>query len=290
MRFRLATGFLSLLFVTHVAAQQPEHPPEHHPGTPETATEKPMMHQQHMMDQHQQMQAEHRAIQSSVDELLKSFASLENEKDAAVLKTKLSEHQALLTKLQGQLRQSSEKMAAKMKNMGDMKQMGEMCQSMKMGQATAMDRQPMMMGQRPMTGQRPMMQQQRQARQGGMPFSQAKNTHHFFLTKEGGVIHVEANDPQDTTSRDAVRSHLEHISHAFSAGDFSDPLAVHGKPPDGVPALQRLKGEITYRFEETPQGGRVVIQTKNPEALEAIHQFLRFQVKDHNTGDSTEVQ
>jgi hypothetical protein len=34
----------------------------------------------------------------------------------------------------------------------------------------------------------------------------------------------------------------------------------------------------------------VLITTKNAEALKALHEFLRFQISDHGTGDLTEVQ
>jgi hypothetical protein len=123
-----------------------------------------------------------------------------------------------------------------------------------------------------------------------MGFSQTQTTHHFFLTKDGGVIQVEANDPNDTRNRDLIRTHLAHIGQAFAAGDFSDPLAVHDKYPDGVPVLQSLKGDIHYAFEQTAQGGRVTLKTANPQALDAIHEFLRFQVIDHQTGDSRNVR
>ena len=53
--------------------------------------------------------------------------------------------------------------------------------------------------------------------------------------------------------------------------------------------MQKYKNEIEYRFEKTEQGGRVRISTKNSEALKAIHDFLRFQIKEHKTGDSLEI-
>jgi hypothetical protein len=130
------------------------------------------------------------------------------------------------------------------------------------------------------------MQQGEQA----MGFSQTETTHHFFLTKDGGVIQVEANDPKDTKNRDLIRTHLSHIAEAFAAGDFSDPMAVHDRYPDGVPVMEQLKGDIRYNFEQSPTGGRVVIHTTNSQALEAIHQFLRFQITDHQTGDSLNVK
>jgi hypothetical protein len=101
---------------------------------------------------------------------------------------------------------------------------------------------------------------------------------------------VEVNDPNDTQNRDLIRTHLSHVAQAFAAGDFSDPLVVHDKVPDGVPVMQRLKGDIHYTFEQTPQGGRVLIHTANAQAVEAIHQFLRFQIKEHQTGDSVKVE
>jgi hypothetical protein len=36
-----------------------------------------------------------------------------------------------------------------------------------------------------------------------------------------------------------------------------------------------------------PGGGRVRIKTPNKDALNAIHDFLTFQIQDHHTGDKT---
>jgi hypothetical protein len=49
--------------------------------------------------------------------------------------------------------------------------------------------------------------------------------------------------------------------------------------------MKKLKTLIDYSWEETERGGRVVISTHSREGLEAIHRFLRFQIKDHQTGD-----
>lgn len=123
-----------------------------------------------------------------------------------------------------------------------------------------------------------------------MGFSQTETTHHFLLKKDGGVIQVEANNSQDARNRDLIRTHLAHIAQAFAAGDFSHPLAVHDQIPPSVPEMQRLKAEIRYTFEETPQGGRVLISTGNQQALVAIHEFLSFQIREHRTGDALEVK
>lgn len=119
-----------------------------------------------------------------------------------------------------------------------------------------------------------------------MGFSHEKTTHHFRLYPDGGAIEVSANDPKDTESRDQIRMHLSHIAGMFAAGNFKAPILIHDEVPPGVPELQRLKAEISYRFEEIPNGGRVRIATKNQEALSAVHEFLKFQISDHRTADT----
>jgi len=123
-----------------------------------------------------------------------------------------------------------------------------------------------------------------------MGFSHTKTSHHFRLKPDGGFIEVTANDPQDSMSRDQIRQHLKHIAQKFAAGDFSAPMFIHAQTPPGVPAMKQLKAEIEYKFEELERGGRVRISTRNSEAIKAIHEFLRFQIKDHQTGDSGEIQ
>jgi len=118
-----------------------------------------------------------------------------------------------------------------------------------------------------------------------MGFSHEKTTHHFRLAKDGGAIEVTANDPKDTESRDQIRQHLTHIAMMFSAGNFSAPMLIHDQTPPGVPVLKRLKNQIKYEFENVESGGRVKISTMNREAIDAVHEFLRFQITDHQAGD-----
>jgi hypothetical protein len=123
----------------------------------------------------------------------------------------------------------------------------------------------------------------------GMGFSQEKTTHHFYLTKTGGVIQVEANDPKDTVSRDQIRQHFGHIAMMFAEGNFDIPMFVHDRVPPGVSEMQKLKSAISYKYEETERGGRVLISTDNQQAVAAIQSFLRFQITEHRTGDPLEV-
>jgi hypothetical protein len=122
-----------------------------------------------------------------------------------------------------------------------------------------------------------------------MGFDHQKTTHHFLLTPSGGEIVVSANDPADTESRDAIRAHLSHIARKFSDGDFEAPMLIHDRVPPGVPVMKSKKSMIHWTYEDTKLGGRILITTKDPEALSAIHDFLRFQIEDHQTGDPLEV-
>jgi hypothetical protein len=122
-----------------------------------------------------------------------------------------------------------------------------------------------------------------------MGFLHDKTAHHFFLYSDGGAIEVTVNDSKDSENMQAIRSHLTHIVTMFSNGEFSIPMFVHDQVPPGVPVIKDKHAEIFYRFEELPTGGRVRIKTTNPEALKAIHDFLRFQIGEHHTGDTTDI-
>jgi len=76
--------------------------------------------------------------------------------------------------------------------------------------------------------------------------------------------------------------HLKHIADAFAKGDFSKPLLTHGEMPDGVAELKRLKSSIRYKYEDTTQGGAVRITTSDPDALKAVHAFLKYQAREHH--------
>lgn len=54
--------------------------------------------------------------------------------------------------------------------------------------------------------------------------------------------------------------------------------------------MERLHIEIHYDYARTDTGGKIVIATTNPKALRAIHEFLRFQISEHRTGDAPGCQ
>jgi TusA-related sulfurtransferase len=121
---------------------------------------------------------------------------------------------------------------------------------------------------------------------GAMGFPHGATTHHFRVSPDGGTIEVTVNDPKDTQNIDAIRGHLNHIATMFSNGDFSIPMFVHSQTPPGVTEMKDKRNVISYTFEKLETGGRVRISTNNQDALNAIHDFLNFQIADHHTGDN----
>jgi hypothetical protein len=126
---------------------------------------------------------------------------------------------------------------------------------------------------------------------GVMGFDQTTTTHHFRLFTDGGAIEVSVKNQDDTKNRDAIRAHLPHIAMMFGEGNFTAPMLVHdSKDVPGTRTMADRKATIRYQYVETPSGGRVDIVTTDPESLRAVHDFLRFQITDHHTGDSTTVR
>ena len=122
-----------------------------------------------------------------------------------------------------------------------------------------------------------------------MGFDQDATVHHFRLHADGGAVDISAKDKADTTNRDAIRSHLPHIASMFGDGNFEAPMLIHQTNVPGTAKMAALKNRIRFAYVETPQGGRLDMFTTDPDALTAIHEFMRFQIADHKTGDPTTV-
>jgi len=122
-----------------------------------------------------------------------------------------------------------------------------------------------------------------------MGFPHDKTTHHFRITEHGGAIEVTADDLKDSTNIETIRTHLAHIAQVFSEGDFSTPMFVHDSIPPGVTTMKLLKEKIHFAYQPLEGGGRVSVKSEDAVALAAIHDFLRFQITDHRTGDPLEV-
>lgn len=122
-----------------------------------------------------------------------------------------------------------------------------------------------------------------------MGFDQDKTVHHFRLHADGGSIDIAVKDANDTANRDAIRSHLPHIAQMFGDGNFEAPMLIHDTDVPGTKQMAALKNRLRFVYVETAGGGRVDIYTTDAQAVAAVHEFMRFQIRDHDTGDTTAV-
>ena len=123
-----------------------------------------------------------------------------------------------------------------------------------------------------------------------MGFDQEKTAHHFFLYQDGGAIDIAVIHPPDPQNVTAIRSHLPHIATMFGGGNFAAPILVHDSTNvPGIATLTARKEMVRYTYRETPGGGRVDIVTTDQQALAALHDFLKYQIAEHRTGDSAQV-
>jgi hypothetical protein len=117
-----------------------------------------------------------------------------------------------------------------------------------------------------------------------MGVNQYTSQHVFEPLPDGGRI-VLQREASDSVGVAAIRAHMDTISKSFGNGDFAVPGFVHatGAVP-GTAAMKRLKAKITYTPKDLPGGAQVIISTRNPQAVSAIHEFLAFQRMDHRAG------
>jgi hypothetical protein len=119
-----------------------------------------------------------------------------------------------------------------------------------------------------------------------MGVDQHTSTHVFDALPDGGRIELQ-RDVSDPEGAARIREHLQQIAHAFGAGDFSAPAFVHHQQVPGTSVMAAKRSAIEYTYRELPRGGELRIVTKDPQAVQAIHEFIAFQQQHHRAGGKT---
>jgi len=117
-----------------------------------------------------------------------------------------------------------------------------------------------------------------------MGVNQYTSQHVFEPLPDGGRI-VLQREQVDSVGTETIRAHMRKIASAFAGGDFTIPGFVHSTADvPGTDEMKKLRSEIEYTPRDLPRGGEVVIVSRNPKAIAAIHDFLAFQRMDHRAG------
>ena len=124
-----------------------------------------------------------------------------------------------------------------------------------------------------------------------MPFDQNATMHRFTHTTGGGVETITANDPNDTDQIALVQEHLTHERDLFAAGNFSDPMAIHGVEMPGIHDLQggAAAGRITITYAAMPNGARLTYAATDPTLIDALHAWFDAQLMDHGSHATDEA-
>lgn len=114
-----------------------------------------------------------------------------------------------------------------------------------------------------------------------VPYNADQALETFSKTVHGGVMHVitKSDNPEQVK---LIQDYLRQISLEFSKGDFSSTMRIHG--PD-MPGLQQLKtaktDDIRYEYKALSNGAQIHFSTEYPQFVQALHEWLDGQAKDH---------
>jgi hypothetical protein len=116
-----------------------------------------------------------------------------------------------------------------------------------------------------------------------MGVDQYTSTHVFTPLPDGGRIELQ-RDQVDSAGTRQIRQHMEQIAAAFRAGNFALPGFVHAREVPGSAVMAAKRAAITYTVEVLRRGAALRLQSTEPAAVQAIHEFLAFQRADHHAG------
>jgi len=116
-----------------------------------------------------------------------------------------------------------------------------------------------------------------------MPFDLSQATHIFEMTESGGIQQVIAKDPGDSAQVGLIQQHIQHEVMMFGAGDFSDPMSLHGNDMPGVKELTAGAAQIKIEYEALPGGAQITFTTQDLHLITEIHRWFGAQLSDHGS-------
>jgi plastocyanin len=114
-----------------------------------------------------------------------------------------------------------------------------------------------------------------------MGFNQNKILHQFKSTPTGGEILITALNTSDIETIKQIKNHISIIQKEFSSGNFTKPFYIHTQDVPGTKLMSEKKDLIKYSINKINNGAILILETKDKELLDAIHQFITFQNTEH---------
>ncbi|HJS64971.1 MAG TPA: hypothetical protein VJ767_08945 [Nitrososphaeraceae archaeon] len=114
-----------------------------------------------------------------------------------------------------------------------------------------------------------------------MGFNQSKILHQFKSAPTGGQISISALNNNDIDTIKQIKNHISIIQKGFSSGNFTKPFYIHTQDVPGTKLMTEKKDFIKYSIKDINNGAILMLETKDKELLDTIHQFMAFQDAEH---------
>jgi hypothetical protein len=115
-----------------------------------------------------------------------------------------------------------------------------------------------------------------------MGFNQNKIVHNFNSTTNGGTIMITALNTNDAVTIQQIKNHTLDIQKDFLKGNFSKPFFIHAEEVPGTKVMNEKKGLINYSIQNLRNGSILILDTRDDEVINAIHQFMNYQGNQHH--------
>jgi hypothetical protein len=121
----------------------------------------------------------------------------------------------------------------------------------------------------------------RRAGERTMPFDLDKTQHSFYKTEDGGIQTVAVREDGDREQVELIRRHLREVASEFAAGNFQDPISIHGEEMPGVRELSAGVDRLQITYRDVSRGGEITYKTGDDVMVGHLHAWFEAQVAEH---------
>lgn len=117
-----------------------------------------------------------------------------------------------------------------------------------------------------------------------LPYAVDQAIEGFASTSDGGIMQILAKAADDTKQIQHIQQYLQKTAKEYNQGDFSSTEKFHGTNMPGLAQMKAAKDHaIRYEFKTLNNGGQILFSTRNPQLLNALHDWIAAQIKEHGS-------